>query len=65
VSDPLLADGANNIVVLSVNRVHKTFKEVEVLKGIDFQIMRGQTTCLLGNNGSGKTTLINIIVGFK
>ncbi|EGW39391.1 ABC transporter ATP-binding protein [Desulfosporosinus sp. OT] len=37
--------------------------EVEVLKGIDFQIFQGEFIVVLGQSGSGKTTLLNIIGG--
>jgi putative ABC transport system ATP-binding protein len=37
--------------------------EVEVLKGLDFQIFKGEFIVLLGQSGSGKTTLLNIIGG--
>lgn len=37
--------------------------EIEVLKGIDFQIFKGEFIVLLGQSGSGKTTLLNIIGG--
>ena len=39
--------------------------EVEVLKGIDFQIYVGEFIVLLGQSGSGKTTLLNIIGGMS
>ncbi|SDG70689.1 ABC transporter ATP-binding protein [Desulfosporosinus hippei] len=37
--------------------------EIEVLKGIDFQIFSGEFIVILGQSGSGKTTLLNIIGG--
>lgn len=37
--------------------------EVEVLKGIDFQIFQGEFIVVLGQSGSGKTTFLNIIGG--
>ncbi|PPK98714.1 polar amino acid transport system ATP-binding protein [Kineococcus xinjiangensis] len=41
--------------------VHKAFGHVEVLKGIDLQVERGQVVCLLGPSGSGKTTFLRCI----
>jgi len=47
--------------------IHKRYRtgevEVEVLKGIDFQISQGEFIVVLGQSGSGKTTLLNIIGG--
>ena len=37
--------------------------ELEVLKGIDFQLRRGEFVVILGQSGSGKTTLLNVIGG--
>ncbi|AFQ45469.1 ABC transporter ATP-binding protein [Desulfosporosinus meridiei] len=37
--------------------------EIEVLKGIDFQLFYGEFIVILGQSGSGKTTLLNIIGG--
>ena len=52
---------------LQVNRIKKSFgsgdNRVEVLKGIDLQIERGEFCILLGPSGSGKSTLLNIIGG--
>jgi polar amino acid transport system ATP-binding protein len=41
--------------------VHKSFGHVEVLKGIDMTVMRGQVAVLLGPSGSGKTTFLRCI----
>ncbi len=47
--------------VIEVNGLQKSFKDMEVLKGIDFIIKRGEIFALLGSNGAGKTTIINIL----
>jgi ABC-2 type transport system ATP-binding protein len=39
----------------------KSFKNVEVLRGVDFEIPKGSTFALLGSNGAGKTTTIKIL----
>lgn len=47
--------------VISVNALKKSFKDKEVLKGVDFEVGRGEIFALLGSNGSGKTTTVNIL----
>jgi len=46
---------------ISVKGLTKSYKETEVLKGVDFQVKRGEIFALLGSNGAGKTTVINIL----
>ncbi|MBE4906516.1 ATP-binding cassette domain-containing protein [Bacillus luteolus] len=46
---------------ISVKRLEKSFKEREVLKGVDFDVHRGEIFALLGSNGAGKTTIVNIL----
>lgn len=52
---------------LEINNIKKSFGEgenrIEVLKGIDIDIERGDFCVLLGPSGSGKSTLLNIIGG--
>jgi polar amino acid transport system ATP-binding protein len=50
---------ANDIVVL--RDVYKSFGDVEVLKGISFQVKRGEVTVLIGKSGSGKSTALRCI----
>ena len=46
---------------VSLDRVHKSFGELEVLKGITFDVMKGEVICIIGPSGSGKSTLIRCI----
>jgi polar amino acid transport system ATP-binding protein len=41
--------------------VHKRFGRLEVLKGIDLEVRRGEVMCLLGPSGSGKSTFLRCI----
>jgi polar amino acid transport system ATP-binding protein len=41
--------------------VHKSFGRLEVLKGIDLEVARGEVCCLLGPSGSGKSTFLRCI----
>ena len=46
---------------IEVKGLRKSFKDTEVLKGVDFEVQRGEIFALLGSNGAGKTTIINIL----
>lgn len=48
-------------MILSVDDIHKTYGQEQVLKGISFAIETPQILALVGPNGSGKSTLLNII----
>ena len=41
--------------------VHKSYNGIEVLKGVDLTVVRGEVTCLIGPSGSGKSTLLRCI----
>jgi polar amino acid transport system ATP-binding protein len=41
--------------------VHKHYGGVEVLKGVNLTVVRGEVTCLIGPSGSGKSTLLRCI----
>ncbi len=47
--------------IISLKAVHKSFGQLEVLKGISFDVMKGEVICIIGPSGSGKSTLIRCI----
>jgi len=47
--------------IVSIRDVHKSFGDLEVLKGISLDIMKGEVICIIGPSGSGKSTLIRCI----
>jgi phospholipid/cholesterol/gamma-HCH transport system ATP-binding protein len=50
-------------MVISITGLKKSFDELDVLKGVDFTLVRGENVAVLGKSGSGKSVLIKIIVG--
>ena len=49
------------MALLEVKNIKKSFGKVEVLKGIDFSLERGQVLVIIGSSGSGKTTLLRCL----
>ena len=49
--------------LLRVRGIDKSFGAVQALKGVDFEVRRGEVVALIGDNGAGKSTLINVITG--
>ena len=52
-----------NESVISISGLHKSFGDLKVLKGIDFNLFKGENVAVLGKSGTGKSVLIKIIVG--
>ena len=46
---------------IQVNGLQKSYKELHVLKGVDFEVEKGSIFALLGSNGAGKTTIVKIL----
>jgi ABC-2 type transport system ATP-binding protein len=57
------AAGSNPAPSVRVEGLKKSYKRVHALKGISFEIKRGELFSLLGPNGAGKTTTIRILTG--
>jgi len=47
--------------MIRISKLHKWFDQLEVLKGIDLLIPRGETAVIIGPSGSGKTTLLRCL----
>jgi len=56
---------SNNNLVVEVKDVHKSFKTVKAVKGVNLTIQQGQFIAILGPNGAGKTTLVEMIEGIQ
>src|SRR5437870_4826464 len=49
--------------VLRLRGLAKRFGELRVLRGVDFDVRRGELLALIGENGSGKSTIVKCIAG--
>jgi polar amino acid transport system ATP-binding protein len=47
--------------IVSIRDVHKYFGELQVLKGVSLDVMKGEVICIIGPSGSGKSTLIRCV----
>jgi phospholipid/cholesterol/gamma-HCH transport system ATP-binding protein len=52
-----------NDMVISLRGIRKSFGTLEVLKGVDLDVCKGENVVVLGRSGSGKSVLIKIIAG--
>ncbi|MEP4196486.1 MAG: ATP-binding cassette domain-containing protein [Aliishimia sp.] len=48
---------------LRVSGIHKRFGAVHALRGVDFEVTRGEVMALVDDNGAGKSTLMKVLAG--
>ena len=48
--------------MIKVNNIHYSYGELEVLKGINLHIKKGEFVSIVGASGAGKTTLLKMIM---
>ncbi len=53
----------NSPILLEVRGLHATVGGVEILKGLDFTVKRGEVHAIMGPNGSGKSTFAKVLAG--
>jgi ABC-2 type transport system ATP-binding protein len=52
---------ASTLPAIRVEGLEKSYQQVRVLRGVDFDVARGSIFALLGSNGAGKTTVVKIL----
>jgi len=52
-----------NTPIVSINDVYQSFGDNQVIKGISFDVAKGEVICIIGPSGSGKSTLLRCING--
>ena len=51
--------------MIEIENVRKSFGQLEVLKGIDLTVQKGEVVTIIGGSGSGKSTLLTCINGLE
>ena len=49
------------MTVIEASNIHKKFDDLEILKGVDLVIKKGEIVSIVGASGAGKTTLLQIL----
>jgi ABC-2 type transport system ATP-binding protein len=52
-------------LAIEARELRKSYGDIEALRGVSFEVARGEVFCLLGPNGAGKTTTVEILEGYR
>ena len=52
-------------IAIEVRDLKKSYGDVEAVRGVSFEVARGEVFCLLGPNGAGKTSIVEILEGYR
>jgi polar amino acid transport system ATP-binding protein len=56
-----MTDGGSTSPALLIENLHKSFGDLEVLRGIDLSVATHEVVCIIGSSGSGKSTLLRCV----
>jgi ABC-2 type transport system ATP-binding protein len=52
-------------MAIEVHDLRRSHGEIDAVRGVSFEVARGEVFCLLGPNGAGKTTTVEILEGYR
>jgi urea ABC transporter permease protein UrtC len=53
--------GSQTPEIAKIGDVRFSYGDLHVLRGVDFEVLRGELLCIVGPNGAGKSTLVNVM----
>jgi ABC-2 type transport system ATP-binding protein len=59
------AEKTTQTSAIEVRDLRRSYGEVQAVRGVSFDVARGEVFCLLGPNGAGKTTIVEILEGYR
>ena len=58
-------DSSSRGLAIEVRDLRKSYGSVQAIRGVSFEVARGEVFCLLGPNGAGKTSVVEILEGYR